>query len=126
MAQILLEHGADPNEISGYEARRSVWEHVFNRAEASSKQGFGEGKWLQIMELFLQHDADLKSSSIKVDDTRRRILGVVEAFGANHPSEAVSLRTSISKKLPDKKRDNLKLWASEKLGTRKTSVYQIR
>lgn len=123
MAQILLEHGADPNEISGYEGRRSVWEHVLKRAEASNRQGFGERKWLQIMELFLHHGADLKGSSNKVDDTRRRILGVVEGFRANHPSEAVSLRTSINKKLPDKKRDKIKLWASEKLGTRKTSVH---
>lgn len=126
MAQILLEHGADPNETSGHEGRRSVWEHVLKRAEASNKQGFGEGKWLQIIELFLEHDVGLKRSSIKVDDTRRRILDVVEGFRANYPSEAVSLRTSISKKLPDKKRDKIKLWASEKLGTRKTSVYQMR
>ena len=126
MAQILLEHGADPNETSGYEKRRSVWEHVLKRAEDSNKQGFGEEKWLQIMELFLQHDVDLKASSIKADVTRRRILGVVEGFRANYPSEVVSLRTSIIKKLPDKKRDKIKLWASEKLGPRKTSVHQIR
>ena len=86
-----------------------MWEHVLKRAEASKRQGFGEEKWLHIMELFLQHDVDLKGSSTNVDDTRRRILGVIEGFGANHPNEAVSLRASIGKKLPDKKRNKIKL-----------------
>lgn len=126
MAQILLEHGADANEISGYEARRSVWEHVLKRAEASNKQGFAERKWLRIMELFLQYHADLKGSSVNVDDTRRRILGIIDGIGAHHPAEAVSLRASIGKRLPNKKRDKIKLWASEKLSTRKTAVHQIR
>lgn len=126
MAQILLEHGADPNEISGYEGRRSVWEHVLNRAQASSKQGFGEGKWLQIMNLFLQYDVDLKGSSIDVDDARRRILDVIQGFGAKHPAEVASLRAKIGKKLPEKRRDKMRLWASEKFGSRKTSPHQVR
>ena len=126
MAQILLEHGADPNEISGYEGRRSVWEHVLNRAQASSKQGFGEGKWLQIMNLFLQYDVDLKGSSIDVDDARRRILDVIQGFGAKYPAEVASLRAKIGKKLPEKRRDKMRLWASEKFGPRKTSPHQVR
>lgn len=126
VAQILLEHGADPNEISGYEGRQSVWEHVLKRAHASSKQGFGEGKWLHIMKLFLQYDVDLKGSSIDIDDTRRRILGVIEGFGAKYPVEVASLRAKIAKKLPEKRRDKMKLWASEKLGSRKTSNHQLR
>lgn len=126
MAQILLAHGADPNEISGYEGQRPVWEHVLKRAQASSKQGFGEGKWLQIMKLFLQYNVDLRRCSNDIDDTRRRILGVIEAFRAKYPAEVASLRALIEKKLPDKKRDKIKLWASEKLGSRKTSAHQVR
>ncbi|CAD6570296.1 MAG: hypothetical protein ASARMPRED_003641 [Alectoria sarmentosa] len=124
MAHILLEHGADPNETSGYE-RRSVWEYVLKRAQASSKQGFCEGKWLQILKLFLQYNVDLRGYSIDVNDTRRRILGVIEGFEAKYPTEVASLRANIDKKLPDKKRNKMKLWVSEKLGSKKTSAHQI-
>lgn len=124
MAQILLEHGADPNEVSGYE-QRPVWEHVLKRAQASCRQGFGQEKWLQIMKVLLQYKVDLRGSN-DVDDTRRRIMAVVEKFGARYPAEVASLRVSIDKKLPDKKRNKIKLWASEKLGSRKTSAHQVR
>ena len=125
MAQILLEHGADPNELSGYE-RRSVWEHVLKRAQASSKQGFGEEKWLQILKLFLQYDVDLRADGNDADESRRRILGVINGFGAKYPAEVASLRVTVHKKLPDKMRNKFKLWASEKLGSRKTSAHQVR
>ena len=115
MAQILLEHGTDPNEISGYEGR-PVWEYVLNRAKASSQQGLDEEKWLQIMKLFLQYDVDLGGHSNDIDDTRNRILAVLEGFKAKHPAEVASLGVRINKKLPDKKRNKIKLWAREKLG----------
>ena len=124
MAQILLEHGADPNETSGYE-RRSVWEHVLKRAQASSKQGSGEEKWLQILNIFMQYDVDLRGYNSDMDENRRRILGVIECFGPKYPAEVASLRVRVDKKLPDKKRNKIKLWASEKLGSRKTSGHQV-
>ena len=125
MAQILLEHGADPNETSGYE-RRSVWEHVLNRAQASCRHGSGDEKWLQIIMLFLRYNMDLKGHSNDVDDTRRRILAIIEGFRAKHPAEVASLRARIEKMLPDKKRNKIKLWASEKLGSRMMDAHQIR
>ena len=124
MAQILLEHGADPNEVSGYE-QRPVWEHVLKRAQASCRQGFGQEKWLQIIKVLLQYKVDLRGSN-DVDDTRRRIMAIVEKFGARYPAEVASLRVSIDKRLPDKKRNKIKLWASEKLAPRKTSAHQVR
>ncbi len=125
MAQILLEHGADPNEISGYEPM-PVWEHVLSRAKASSQQGSGEEKWLQIIKLFLQYNMEWRGYSNDLDDTRRRILAAVEGFRAKYPAEVASLRARIDKKLPDKKRNKIRLWASEKLGSRKTEAHQIR
>ena len=125
MAQILLEHGADPNETSGYE-RRSVWEHVLNRAKASSQQGIGELKWLQIIKLFLQYNVDLRGYGNDVDDIRVRMLDVVEGFRAKYPAEVASLRVRIDKRLPNKKRDKFKLWASEKLGSRKADTHPIQ
>lgn len=114
MAQILLEYGADPNEVSGYE-QRPVWEHVLKRAQASCRQGFGQEKWLQIINVLLQCKVALRGNSNDVNDTRRRMLAVVERFGARYPVEVASLRVSIDKKLPDKKRNKMKVWASEKL-----------
>ncbi|KAF6240492.1 hypothetical protein HO173_001160 [Letharia columbiana] len=73
-AQILLEHGADPNEASGYEPR-SVWEYVLKRAMASSKQGFGEEKWLQIMKLFLQYHVELRGYSNEMDEHPKTHVG---------------------------------------------------
>ena len=125
MAQILLQHGADPNEASGYK-RISVWEHLLARAKASSQQGFAEEKWLHIMKLFLQYNVDLKGNSDNVDDTRRRILAVLDGFRAKHPTEVASLRVKIDKKLPEKRRYKIKLWASEKLGSRRTDAHQVR
>ena len=124
MAQILLEHGADPNETSGYE-RRSVWEHVLNRAQASCRHGSGDEKWLQIIILFLQHNVDLRGYSNDVDDPRRRISAIIEGYRVKHPAEVALLRARIDKRLPDKKRNKIKLWASEKLGSRKTGAQQI-
>ena len=114
MAQILLEYGADPNEVSGYE-QRPVWEHVLKRAQASCRQGFGQEKWLQIINVLLQYKVALRGNSNDVNDTRRRMLTVVEKFRARYPVEVASLRVSIDKKLPDKKRNKIKAWASEKL-----------
>ena len=125
MAQILLEHGADPNELSGYE-RRPVWEHVLNRAQASLKQGFGEDKWLHIIKVFLQYYVDLRGYATDADEDRRRMLGLIDGFRAKHRAEVASLRLRVEKKLPGKKRDKIKLWASEKLGSRKSSGHQGR
>lgn len=125
MAQILLEHGADPNEISGYEGR-SVWEHVLNRAQASCRYGSSDEKWLQIIMVFLQYNMDLRGYINDVDNTRSRILAIIEGFRAKHPAEVASLRARIEKRLPDKKRNKFKLWASETLGSRKMGANQIR
>lgn len=125
MAQILLEHGANPNELSGYE-RRPVWEHVLKRAQASLKQGFGEDKWLHIIKVFLQYDVDLRGYGPDADETRRYILGLINRFGAKYPAEVASLRLRVEKKLPGKKRNKIKLWASEKLGSRNSSGHQGR
>ena len=125
MAQILLEHGADPNETSGYE-RRSVWEHVLIRAQASCRHGSSDKKWLQIIMIFLQYNMDLRGYGNDVDDARSRILAIIEGFRAKHPAEITSLQARIEKRLPDKKRNQIKLWASEKLGSRKIGAHQIR
>lgn len=128
MAQILLEHGADPNQTSGLE-QQPVWEHVLKRAQASSKQGFCEEKWLQIMQLFLRYNVNLMGHSKNADDTRKRILTIVEGFESKYPTEVASLRIWIDeklrdKKLRDKKRNKIKIWASEKFGSRKS--HQVR
>ena len=125
MAQILLEHGADPNEISGYE-RLPVWEHVLNRAEASSQPHCCDEKWLQILKLLLHYNVDWRGYNNDIIGTRKRILAVAETFRTKHPAEVASLRAIVDKKLPDKKRDKIKLWASEKLGSKKTDIQQVR
>ena len=61
-----------------------------------------------------------------MDDIRSRILDVVEGFRAAYPAEVASLRVRIDKRLPNKKRNKFKLWASEKLGSRKEDAYPIR
>ena len=90
-------------------------EHVLKRAQASYRQGFGQEKWLQIINVLLQCKVALRGQSNDVNDARRRMLAVVEKFGARYPVEVASLRFSIDKKLPDKKRNRIKVWASEKL-----------
>ena len=54
-AQILLEFCANPNERSGYKPV-PLWEHILDRAEASSRSIAIGKKWLQIMNVFMHYD----------------------------------------------------------------------
>ena len=120
MACILLEHGTDVNETSGYQ-QISTWDHVLKRAELSSKDDDEAEKWLQIIEAFVQHRVDLRGSYRDADEARRRVHNVIDGFRARHPDQAAALLLLIEKRLPRSKGRRLKLWAKEKLSSRRPS-----
>lgn len=110
MARVLLEYGADANEVSG---PGSTWEQVLNRARQSSKKGTDGEKWLQIVKLFVEYNVDLKGDR-DLADARRHILGVIENFRAQHPGKVAELQAMIEKRLPKSKRKQLRLWVNGK------------
>ena len=126
MAGILLEHGADPNEVSGYER---IWEHVLRRAQASPKAGAEGKKWLEIIGLFLQHNVDPRGyngarRNVKNDanGARKLILQVVNEFGSENMAEIVSLRKLVDARLPRSTRKKIKVWTTEKFRRSQSSV----
>ena len=125
MAQILLEHGADVNETSG-DPEISTWERVLKRAELSSKHNDGAEKWLQIIEVFLRHDVDMRGSYGDAGETRRRVSNVIGGFRARYPYQVAALMILIDKRLREPKGKGWKLWAIEMLGSRTSSHSSFR
>ena len=125
MAHVLLEHGADANETSGYQGV-PTWEHVLKRAEYSCKRNSEGEKWLQIIEVFLQYNVDLRGSYKDADDARRHVFAVIVGFRAKYPDQVAALWTMVDKQLPGSKGKRLKLWAREKLGSKETSHSPLR
>ena len=118
MAQILLEHGADPNKIT---VNGRTWDQVLKRAITSVEHGVDREKWLQIMKLFVQRNVDLRGGE-DLKDAWRRIFDIIDKIMLDHPREYDSLRAMIDTRLPESIRKQLKLWASDKLGSRKAIV----
>ncbi|MCJ1243135.1 hypothetical protein MMC30_000332 [Trapelia coarctata] len=118
-AGILLENGANPNEISGFS---SVWAYVLTRADAPSKQGSDGLKWLEIMRLFLEHDVNIRGDDEDLD-YRADLLNLIDRFRKYHPSQVASLQALIKSKTSRRKR--LKHWASTKLGTNRSDTPKL-
>ena len=123
-AHVLLEYGANPNEQSGYQPL-PIWEHILHRAEASDKTKINAGKWLQIMNIIIHYDVDLRGASSDRKTAYKRNLHILEGFRDSFPVEVTSLQNIMTKKLQST-RAKLKVWAGGKLGSRKTSPHPIR
>lgn len=123
-AQVLLEFGADPNEQSGYQAL-FIWEHIMKRAQASQRLDNDSAKWLQIMDIFIQYDVDLRGNHRDRKVAHQNIFDLLKGFEATHPVEVAGLQKLVDKKLRSK-RNQLKVWAGDKMGSKKTSPNRIR
>ena len=109
---VLLKFGTNPNERSGYKLV-PLWEHILNRLEISNRSKAIGKKWLQIMNVFMHYDVDLRGSSGDRKVAYNRTLHVLERVSGHHPSEVASLQKMVDKKLQSK-RDKLKVWAGRK------------
>ena len=119
MAEILLERGADPNEISGSER---LWEHVLQRSQSCGKRGDEGKKWLSIIDLFLTHGVDPRGYNAKrrclgqdLDTAKNVVLEVLNDFTSEHPEHVEMLRKVVSKRLPWSKRRKIRNWTRRKI-----------
>ncbi|KAL8824878.1 MAG: hypothetical protein Q9191_004758 [Dirinaria sp. TL-2023a] len=127
-AQLLLECGANPNDQSGYKPL-PIWEHILHRAQAAAKTNVNIEKWLQILDIFINYDVDLRGNSSDRKEAYKRNLDTLEGFRDKYPVHVMSLQKIIDKKLHST-RTKIKVWAGGKLGSRlgsrKTGPHPIR
>lgn len=123
-AEILLNYGADPNERTGYEPL-PIWEYVLSRAKNAGKRRADEDRWLQIMSIFMHYHVDLRGVQSDRKVAYLRIIDVLEASKEAYPEEVASLQKAVNKKLRSR-RNQLKVWAGEKLSSSKTSPHPLR
>lgn len=122
MIEILLKHGADPNEVSGTER---LWEHLLRRTETSSKRGIEGKAWLRTIGLFLAYGVDprgynaTKRSLNKNGDSAKLLLwGILDEFNSEFSADIESLKKVVDRMLPWSKRRRLKTWKVDKFGRR--------
>ena len=87
MVCILLEGRADPNDMSGYDI---VWQIVLERALAAPRTSSMGKRWLEILTLFIQHNADFDREVARV-----RIIEVIDRFRELQPIEAAKLQEIV-------------------------------
>ncbi|KAL8835402.1 MAG: hypothetical protein Q9170_003330 [Blastenia crenularia] len=136
MIKILLDYGADPNEISG---SNRLWEHVLRRTDASVKRG-DEGKaWLHVIRLFIlhgvdprgyniwrwpskqsrdssEHNTDRKPLKQDRDTAKLLLLRILDSFDVGLAAEVDSLKKLIDRDIPWSKRYRMKMWRAENRG----------
>ena len=119
MAKILLERGADPNEISD---SSRLWEQILQYAQSCPKRSSQSGQWLEIIRLFLIHgvdprgyDAQRRQLGQDFDTAKTLTLTIVNGFAKEYPEEVVMLNKLVEQKLPWSKRRKVRTWTLSRL-----------
>lgn len=94
------------------------------RAQASQRLENDSAKWLQIMNILIEYNVDLRGNHRDRKIAHQNILDLLNGFEVTHPIEVAGLRKLVDKKLRSK-RNQLKVWAGDKVGSRKTSPNRI-